>query len=680
MKFSRVFMLTSLLAAAPGLLAGTETPFSRGVNLSAWLQAGSPEEIVFDRYSKRDFEHIRNLGCDVIRLPINLHFMTSGAPDYILDPLFLKYLDEVVDWAEELEIHLLLDNHTFDPAIETDPAVGAILEKVWLQMAEHYRHRSGFIHYEILNEPHGIDDAVWNDIQSDIIEVIRSVDTQHTIIVGPANWNSYANLEYMPVYDDDNLVYTFHFYDPFLFSHQGATWGSPSMAELAGVPFPYRAEDMPELPASLEGTWVADAYRRYPEEGNVEKLHEVLDTAIQFGLERDVPLLAGEFGILMYNAPEDDRVEWYRVVREHLEAAGVAWTSWDYHGGFGLFKKGSQGYFEHDLNVPLVEALGLTVPPQTARVAQPDLAGFDVYTDGSGEGVHAYGSNAGAWDLRYGGNPYEGNQAIRWSGAGGYGAFGFDFQPDRDMQYLSDQGYGLSFAVRGDAPLAGLSVRFMDSDTEDPEDHPWRMGLELDDFDVSWDGSWNRIYVPLANLQEQGAWDDGEWFNAEGRFDWSAVDRLEISAGPDGFGAAVLGLDDIRIVPVNPGEPKLTNDAGANGLFFDPAASGHGFDFNVVDAGMVIYYYGHTVAGERLWLISELFTENLEFNQPFELEFYELPEGTFGKPVENYSSWGRIRFTLESCTTGLAEFDGVDGQMDMYLERLVGLPGLGCSR
>jgi endoglucanase len=115
-----------------------EVPFSKGVNLSNWFQAPTTRQIQFTRYTKKDFEQIQRLGCDVIRLPINLHFMTDGEPDYTIDPLFFDFLDEVVSWAEELGLHLILDNHTFDPAENTDPNVGIILEKVWSQMASPY--------------------------------------------------------------------------------------------------------------------------------------------------------------------------------------------------------------------------------------------------------------------------------------------------------------------------------------------------------------------------------------------------------------------------------------------------------------------------------------------------------------------------------------------------------------
>ncbi|MCI4669450.1 MAG: glycoside hydrolase family 5 protein [Bacteroidia bacterium] len=215
-----------------------ETPFSRGVNLTNWFQAPNAFQIPFSRYQKSDFEDIKSLGCDVIRLPINLHFMTQAGHDYVLEPLFLQFLDSAVAWAEELDLHLILDNHTFDPAVNTDPNVGEVLTKVWVQMAAHYKNSSDKIYYEVLNEPHGISDVLWGSIQGRVIDSIRTVDKRHTIIVGGSNWNSYRNLQFIPQYSDTNLIYTFHFYDPFIFTHQGASWVGPSMERLSNVPYP----------------------------------------------------------------------------------------------------------------------------------------------------------------------------------------------------------------------------------------------------------------------------------------------------------------------------------------------------------------------------------------------------------------------------------------------------------
>lgn len=83
-----------------------EIPFKRGVNLTGWLQTTSAHQVQFTKFAKQDFINIKSLGCDVIRLPINLHFMTNSAADYIVDPLFFYLLDQIIDWAEELELHL----------------------------------------------------------------------------------------------------------------------------------------------------------------------------------------------------------------------------------------------------------------------------------------------------------------------------------------------------------------------------------------------------------------------------------------------------------------------------------------------------------------------------------------------------------------------------------------------
>ena len=174
-------------------LPAQEVPFNRGLNLTNWFQVGSAQQIQFTRYTREDFEQIKSLGCDVVRLPINLHFMTNGAPNYTVDPLFYEFLDLVIDWTEELDIHLILDNHTFDPAESTDPAVGDILKIVWPQLAARYRDRSEKLYYEVLNEPHGIEAEVWNTIQGEVIDAIREVDTKHTIIVGGNNFNSYRS-------------------------------------------------------------------------------------------------------------------------------------------------------------------------------------------------------------------------------------------------------------------------------------------------------------------------------------------------------------------------------------------------------------------------------------------------------------------------------------------------------
>ncbi len=538
----RLFTFMMLLIS---IAWGADAPFHRGVNLTGWLQTSNARQIQFTKFTKQDFINIKSLGCDVVRLPINLHYMTDGAPDYTIDPLFFFFLDRIIDWVEELDMHLLLDNHTFDPAQNTDPNVGDILIPVWTQMAEHYKNSTAQIYYEVLNEPHGISDSKWNTIQQEVVHAIRAVDSTHTIIIGPAGWNSYNNLKYMPEYEGGNLLYTFHFYDPFLFTHQGASWTNPSMGPLAGVPFPYDAARMPEFPDELRGTWIESAFNNYVHEGTIARVKELIDIAVDFKESRNVPIFCGEFGVYMRNSDNEDRVYWYNIVRQYFEEKNIPWTTWDYTGGFGLFEQGGSDLFDYDLNIPLVEALGLNAPPQKEFVLEPDSSGFDLYTDFIGPVINESSWAGGGFiDFYDDAEPVIGRYCIHWTNADQYNNIGFAFKPIKDLSVLESWDYALDFWVKCDDADAKIDIRFIDTKTDDPDDHPWRMRVTLDE---NWSGSWQHLQISLQEFTEHGSWDDG-WFEPRGDFDWAAVERFEIVAEHQNLKGVNFWFDNIRVV------------------------------------------------------------------------------------------------------------------------------------
>jgi endoglucanase len=524
-----------------------QVSFNRGVNLTGWFQTSSAQQIQFTKYTKKDFQNIKSLGCDVIRLPINLFYMTNGSPDYTIDPLMYEFLDQAVNWAEELQMYLILDNHTTDDLASKNANLETVLKKVWVQMAEHYKNRSNYILYEILNEPNGtLTTAAWGKIQQAAITAIRTVDTKHTIVVGGAGFNSYTELAALPVYTDNNLIYTFHFYDPFVFTHQGASWPSPSMASLANVPFPYNASTMPSTPSALAGTWVASALTNYKNEGTLAKVKSLIDIAVAFKTSRNVKVYCGEFGVYIPNSPNADRNYWYQEVRKYLEAKQIPWTTWDYQGGFGLFTKGSAELFDYNLNIPLINALGLTAPTQQTYTLRADSVGFPIYTDYVGEKMLESGNPSGGTINFYATDkPNNGKYCLAWSGSGQYGTVGFNFSPDKDLSKLKNQNYALSFMVRGNAPGAQFHLRFTDTKTS-ASDHPWRMNFTMDETTAKWDGKWHKVYLPLSRFAEGGSWDNA-WFNPAGLFDWRAVDRFEIVAEQASLAGKTFWFDNIQL-------------------------------------------------------------------------------------------------------------------------------------
>ncbi|HDS08134.1 MAG TPA: T9SS type A sorting domain-containing protein [Bacteroides sp.] len=544
--FQKAFALCLCACPLSGSLA-QQAPFHRGVNLTSWFQASGPREVQYTKYSMEDFVNIKSLGFDVIRLPINLHHMTGGEPDYILDGLFLENLHRVADWAEELQIHLIFDNHTFSVEDDTDPQVGTILNRVWRQMAIQFADRSEYIYYEVLNEPHGIADATWNNIQREVVETIRQHDSVHYIVIGPAGWNSYHNLSAMPLYDDEKLIYTFHFYDPFLFTHQGSSWNTPSMEDVENIPFPYDPDSMPASPPVYSGTWIGNLYNSYPVDGTVQKVWDLIDIAVQFRDQRNVPIYCGEFGVYQPTSQEIHRVNWYRTVGQYLDSMDIAWTMWDYHGGFGLFEENSDGLFDHDLNIPLLEALDMNIPEQTEYVKRPDSTGYILYDDYLSNLVSEASYTDGTLDYYSPERPNNGKYCMHWTGASRYMAVVFDLRPDRDLSRLVNENYALDLMIRGDDPGISIQIRFLDSKTEEPDDLPWRMGIDVNQAMVSFDNEWHHLHIPLKNLTERGAWYDNTWYDPRGDFNWTEVDRLEIVPEQQALGSGHLWFDNIHI-------------------------------------------------------------------------------------------------------------------------------------
>ena len=523
-----------------------QAPFSKGVNLTGWFQTTSTNQIQFSKYTKQDFQNIKSLGCDVIRLPINMFYMTSGSPNYTVNPLFYDFLDQAVTWAEDLQMYLIIDNHTTDDLASKNANLQTLLTNVWTQVATHYKDRSTYILYEILNEPNGISTANWGAVQQAGVNAIRAVDTKHTIIVGASNFNTYSELSSLPNYSDSKLIYTFHFYDPFVFTHQGATWPTPSMGTLANVPFPYNSSTMPATPSDLVGTWVGSSLSNYSNDGTVAKMKSLIDIAVAFKNARNVNLYCGEFGVYIPNSPNSDRTYWYGEIRNYLESKGIAWTVWDYQGGFGLFKKGSNEQFNYDLNTTLLTSLGLTVPTQQVYTLKPDSVGFNIYSDYIGAKISESSNPSGGVVNYYStSKPNNNKYCLNWAGSGQYGAVGFDFLPNKDLSMLKNNNYALSFLVRGNTPGTKFDLRFIDTKTG-ASDHPWRMNFTMDENTVRWDGQWHKVYIPLSNFVDGGAWDN-TWFNPIGAFDWMAVDRFDITAEQMSLVGKSLWFDNIQI-------------------------------------------------------------------------------------------------------------------------------------
>ena len=191
------------------------------------------------KVTKELIAEIKNQGFNSIRMPITTEMRIGGAPDYTIDPTFLDRYAEVVNWALDEDLYVIIDLHhdswIYAGNIGSDSDNGASLARftaIWTQLAEYFKDYPETVSFEGLNEP-----QFWTGDQENQIEINREVnDTFYQIVrnsgganetrmllLPTLNTNDAQNLcdalyEQITSYNDENLIATFHYYGYWPFS------------------------------------------------------------------------------------------------------------------------------------------------------------------------------------------------------------------------------------------------------------------------------------------------------------------------------------------------------------------------------------------------------------------------------------------------------------------------------
>lgn len=310
----------------------------------------------------RHMQAIRDGGFDHVRL--NLHAFAHMDAENRLSAAWFKQLDELVEAGLKAGLQLILDEHNFNEcAKEADlPSCRVKLKAFWRQIAAHYQKAPDAVVFEILNEPNGAADAVWNDMLAENLAIIRETNPTRRVVVGPRFWNSLDHLDSLRLPEADRrLIVTFHYYTPMEFTHQGASW-TPQFQKLSGV------------------TWGTAAER--------EKLQKDFDRVKAWADQQRRPILMGEFGALE-SAGMAQRVAWTSAVARAAEARGFGWSYWQFDSDFVLWDMKADGFVKpiHGALVP-EKATAAAAPARATDPAldylinTPRVSAWSVYGDG----------------------------------------------------------------------------------------------------------------------------------------------------------------------------------------------------------------------------------------------------------------------------------------------------------
>ncbi|MDQ6437008.1 cellulase family glycosylhydrolase [Mesorhizobium sp. LHD-90] len=388
--FKAWLLAAALFACAAAPASAASFSAKRGINLDIWT-TWPPEEkwadgsllLPFPEWRKflkaADLEALKADGFDFVRMPVDpLPFLSERSAG-LTEELLASVRDSVrlVNTAGlkvVVDMHLvpaggnrslgtnevLSDDTLFDRYVE-------LVRRMARTLAAEDPERVAF---ELMNEPttecEGAEARAWADRLHRLFAAARSSATRLTLVLSGACWGSAGGLAALDPksFPDDNLMWSFHAYDPFLLTHQGATWTGDFISYVSGIPYPPYAvprEELDTIVAAIkkridaEAPWSGRAgMKSYLDEllGEIdtkEKLSAVMDkpfaTVAAWAEKNGIPpetILLGEFGMIRqewqgsYVAPPGQRAAYYKDMIGNAEKHGYAWSIWSYGGAFGV--------------------------------------------------------------------------------------------------------------------------------------------------------------------------------------------------------------------------------------------------------------------------------------------------------------------------------------------------------
>ena len=321
----------------------------RGINLSGWFaqvydKRGYTREHFQDWITAQDIAMIQSMGFDHVRLGVNPQpMMPEHRPDEI-PAEYLAYLDAAVKMALDRDLAVVIDLHPdsdFKARLMKDDGFVEEFADFWRALAKHYSTwDADRVLFEIMNEPEFSDRYRWYGVQAKLAAAIREGAPQHTIIATGARWSNDDELVFIEPLRDANVIYNFHFYEPHIFTHQGATWGAYFWHWVKGLRYPSSPESAAKVAVGVPDAVDRMAVIRYGQDHwDASRIDAEITQVADWARQRGVAVVCNEFGVYRDYADPKDRAAWIRDVRSSLESHGIAWAMWDYSGNFGVVTK-----------------------------------------------------------------------------------------------------------------------------------------------------------------------------------------------------------------------------------------------------------------------------------------------------------------------------------------------------
>jgi|GEM_PF-506093 len=295
--------------------ADTAKVFNRNKNIGKGINFGNaleaPNEGEWGLVIKESYvQAIADAGFNSVRLPICWSAHTSKDYPYSIDATFLNRVDEVMNWCLKRNLAVIITIHHFDDLYNypDDPVYLNMFYSIWKQLTNRYLsvdHEHLF--FEVLNEPEvNLTADKWNLLMPKIIDTIRIIDNDRTLIIDGPDYASHWSLANLSIpQSEQNVIVSTRYYLPYQFAQQGAWWSN-----------------WIDLNQFLGTTW----------SGTTSEKNAVLtDMSIirNWSKNNNRPVTIGEWGSIMF-ADNQSRLTWTNYVRTQFENNEFSWSYFDF--------------------------------------------------------------------------------------------------------------------------------------------------------------------------------------------------------------------------------------------------------------------------------------------------------------------------------------------------------------
>lgn len=316
--------------------------FTHGVNLGGWLSQCDHSKERYDTFIKEeDIKRIASWGLDHVRLPIDYELVETE--DGAVIESGYSYIDSCISWCKKYGLNMILDlhktagyvfdNQEYSKGFFEQPELMDRFVNLWIKLAKRFVKDKDILIFELLNEIVNPDVyEEWNQLAARTVEAIRGVDPDVRIMYGGVCYNSVTSVKLLAKPKYDNVIFTFHCYEPLIFTHQAAYW-------CEGMPSDYRVS----YPETLE-RYVEDTKKNldpimvgtyYETAIDISKLCDpeffriLFKEAIETAEKYDVPLYCGEYGVID-QADISSTVKWYQDITQVFNEKNIGRAAWSY--------------------------------------------------------------------------------------------------------------------------------------------------------------------------------------------------------------------------------------------------------------------------------------------------------------------------------------------------------------